>query len=75
MALLVLFTATQIILAALMLALRTSAVGRAWGAGQVLACAPSAAHGACAQSQHQGSEDDLRGGEQDKQCHHGSARI
>ena len=39
MALLVLFTATQIILAALMLALRTSAVGRAWGAGQVLACA------------------------------------
>ncbi len=44
-------------------------------AGQHLAGAPSAAHGACAQSQHQGSEDDLRGGEQDKQCHHGSARI
>ncbi|MGO4154896.1 diguanylate cyclase [Cupriavidus sp. YAF13] len=39
MALLVLFTATQIILAALMLALRQSAVGRAWVAGQVLACA------------------------------------
>ncbi|AJG21834.1 sensor domain-containing diguanylate cyclase [Cupriavidus basilensis] len=39
MALLVLFTATQIILAALMLALRHSAVGRAWVAGQVLACA------------------------------------
>lgn len=38
-ALLVLFTATQIILVALMLALRESAVGRAWGAGQVLACA------------------------------------
>lgn len=39
MALLVLFTATQIILSALMLALRQSAVGRAWVAGQVLACA------------------------------------
>ncbi|MGT2493984.1 hypothetical protein ACU4GD_34530 [Cupriavidus basilensis] len=39
MALLVLFTATQCILAALMMALRQSAAGRAWGAGQVFACA------------------------------------
>ncbi|WP_454732600.1 MULTISPECIES: diguanylate cyclase [Cupriavidus] len=39
MALLVLFTAVQCILAALMLALRRSAAGRAWGVGLALACA------------------------------------
>ncbi|KJK24876.1 hypothetical protein UB46_08195 [Burkholderiaceae bacterium 16] len=39
MALLVLFTAMQCILVALMMALRQSAAGRAWGAGQVFACA------------------------------------
>ncbi|WP_420994815.1 diguanylate cyclase [Cupriavidus sp. 30B13] len=39
MALLVLFTAVQCILAALMLALRRSAAGRAWVVGLALACA------------------------------------